>query len=118
MPADPNEQQHGQTLFSQRARYHSSENNFEFSWPAVPVHQFVKERDHALAAHTPTGLIPLDLGDELGFDYPATTPTLLTRYAKICADDALSVSFKAAGTVYYVIRGEGCSTQDLSLIHI
>ena len=35
MAADPNEQQHGQTLFSQRARYHSSENNFEFSWPTA-----------------------------------------------------------------------------------
>ena len=116
MAADSNQQQHSQTLFSQRARYHSSENNFEFSWPAVPAHQFIEERDRALAERTPTGLIPLDLGDVLGLDYLATTPTLLTRYAKICADEALSVSFKAAGTVYYVIRGEGCSTQDNDVI--
>lgn len=105
--ADP-----GETSYSQRARYHSSENNFDFSWPAVPAHQFIAERDHALAPDTPTELIPLDLGAELGLDYAATTPTLLARYAKIRAGETLTSCFNTSGTVYYVIRGQGRSMQD------
>ena len=38
----------GATTYSRRARYHSSDNNFDFSWPAVPPHQFVIARDRAL----------------------------------------------------------------------
>ena len=116
MSANSNNKFYTQTIYSDRARYHSRENNFEFSWPAVPPHQFVKERDRAFSPDTPTGLIPLDLRDVLGLDYPATTPILLTRYAKICTGEELSVSFKAAGTVYYVIQGQGCSEQDNDVI--
>ena len=116
MSEKPNNKLYAQTIYSDRARYHSRENNFEFSWPPVPPHQFVKERDCAFSLDTPTGLIPLDLGDVLGLDYPATTPTLLTRYAKIRTGEELSVSFKTAGTVYYVIQGQGCSKQDNDVI--
>ena len=100
------------TAYSRRARYHSSENNFEFSWPAVPVHQFVVERDRALDPAAPTGLIALDLGRELGVAYPATTPTLLMRYARIRPGEVLTSAFQASGTVYYVIRGHGESATD------
>ncbi|MEE3288235.1 MAG: hypothetical protein VX249_08530 [Pseudomonadota bacterium] len=103
---------HASTTYSRRARYHSSDNNFDFSWPAVPAHQFVIERDRALDPTMPTGLIALDLGRELGVDYPATTPTLLTRYAKIKSGETLSTRFQASGTVYYVIRGRGESATD------
>lgn len=55
-----------ESAYRQRACYHSSENNFEFfSWPPVPSHQFVEERHRAFDAHTPTGLIPLDLSQTL-----------------------------------------------------
>ena len=100
----------GATTYSRRARYHSSDNNFDFSWPAVPAHQFVTERARALDPVTPTGLIALDIGRDLGGDYPATTPTLLTRYAKIKSGETLSTRFQASGAVYYVMRGHGAST--------
>ena len=90
---------HASTTYSRRARYHSSDNNFDFSWSAVPAHQFVIERDRALDPTMPTGLVALDLGRELGVDYPATTPTLLTRYAKIKSGETLSTRFQASGTV-------------------
>ena len=30
-----------------RARYRSGENGFDFSWPEVPIRQFLLERDRA-----------------------------------------------------------------------
>ena len=96
-----------QTPYVRRARYLTNENGFAFSWPAVPAHQFLAERDRAFDAGTPTGLIPLDISTELCTGYPATTPTLLCRYVKIRAKEQLRAAFAASGEIYYVMSGNG-----------
>ena len=105
------------TLAAKRARYYSQENNFDFSWPGVPVHQFENERNLAMQPGRSTGLVPLDLQSVLGLSYPATTPTLLVRYVNIQGKDSLTTDFVASGTVCYVIRGEGVTTDDVETIH-
>ena len=98
-----------ETAQARRARYHTSENPFTFSWPAVPARQFLAERDLAFAPGTATGPIELDASDALGTRYPATTPTLLARYLRIRAGEQLRTTFASAGDVYYVMRGSGSS---------
>ena len=92
-----------------RARYHSADNNFTFAWPPVPARQFVAEREAAFDPATPTRLIALDCADALRTAYPATTPTLLLRYARLCAGDQIVTRFAAAGEIAYVIAGAGAS---------
>ncbi|MCP5149732.1 MAG: cupin domain-containing protein [Ectothiorhodospiraceae bacterium] len=93
-----------------RARYHSSDNNFAFRWPAVPARQFLAERDRAFAADAPTGAVVLDTSDALATDYPATTPTLLLRYLRVRAGESLRHTLTASGEIHHVIRGSGEST--------
>ena len=93
--------------YAANARYLSSLDGFNIKRPAVPAHVFRAERDRALAADTPTGLIPLDLGPLLGLDFPATAPMMLSRYARIRAADTLTTGFKASTELYYVIAGSG-----------
>jgi gentisate 1,2-dioxygenase len=95
------------TPYARRARYLINENGFAFSWPAVPVRQFLAERDRAFDAGSPTGLIALDISSDLSTKYPATTPTLLCRYVKIRAAEQLRTAFAASGEIYYVISGSG-----------
>jgi gentisate 1,2-dioxygenase len=95
------------TTPASRARYHSADNNFTFAWPPVPARQFLAEREAAFAADSPTGLIALDCADVLATPYPATTPTLLMRYARLQAGEALATRFAAAGEIAYVIEGAG-----------
>ncbi|MDP6708338.1 MAG: cupin domain-containing protein [Alphaproteobacteria bacterium] len=96
-------------IYSLRARYHSADNNFEFAWPPVPARQFLAERDAAFDPSAPTGLIALDAADALGTAYPATTPTLLLRYARLRAGEALSTRLRAGGEIAYVMAGQGQS---------
>jgi gentisate 1,2-dioxygenase len=96
-----------QTSFARRARYLTNENGFAFSWPAVPIRQFLAERDRAFDAGSATGLIELDISADLSTKYPATTPTLLCRYVKIRAAEQLRTAFAASGEIYYVMSGSG-----------
>ncbi|MEO8165614.1 MAG: hypothetical protein ABI619_09475, partial [Betaproteobacteria bacterium] len=98
-----------ETEYARRARYLINENGFAFSWPAVPVRQFLAERDQAFAADSPTGLVALDISTELCTAYPATTPTLLCRYVNIHGGDQLRTTFAASGEIYYVMVGSGQS---------
>src|SRR3954462_3748028 len=88
-----------------RARYLINENGFAFSWPAVPMRQFLAERDRAYATECPTGWIALDSSADLHTQYPATTPTLLCRYVKLRAAEQLRTAFAASGEIYYVMSG-------------
>lgn len=97
------------TAFARRARYHLAENGFAFTFPPVPIRQFVRERDVAFDAATPTGPIVLDASDALGTGYAATTPTLLCRYLKLRAGETLRTSFVASGEIFYVMSGDGTS---------
>ena len=96
-----------ETASTRRAVYEVPENIFETKRPPVPAHLFVDERDKAFSESTPSGLIDLDLGDHLGFDYPATTPFLLARYLRIRSGENVSTELIAGGEIHYVIRGSG-----------
>ncbi len=98
-----------ETRYARRARYLTNENGFAFSWPDVPIHQFLAERDHAFDAAAPTGLIALDISASLCTKYPATTPTLLCRYVNVRAAEQLHMAFAASGEIYYVMSGSGDS---------
>lgn len=92
------------------ARYFSDDNGFTFRWPAVPVRQFLAERDRAFDRGAPTGLIELDSSAALLTPYPATTPALLLRYARIRAGESLPMHLIASGEICYVIEGSGSSS--------
>jgi len=96
-----------QTPFTQRARYHIAENGFAFEFPAVPVRKFLRERDAAFDAQTPTSAIVLDTSDVLGTRYLATTPTILCRYLKLRAGESMRTAFVASGEIFYVMSGHG-----------
>lgn len=96
-----------ETPYTQRARYYSSADGFNIKRPRVPAQVFLAERDRALDEAAPTGLIPLDLSGTLEIDFPATTPLILARYARIRAGDELITRFTASGEIFYVIKGEG-----------
>jgi gentisate 1,2-dioxygenase len=96
-----------QTLYMRRAIYHCAENGFSFRWPAVPARQFLRERDLAFAAATPTGEIALDSSDAMQTGYPATTPTLLCRYLNLRAGELWRTRYQASGEIFYVIAGSG-----------
>ena len=95
------------TPYTRRAIYASPGNAFRDTQPPVPRHVFVAERDRAFDPATGTELIALDLSDRLDIPFPATTPFLLARYARIRAGASLSTQLKAGGEIYYAMRGAG-----------
>ena len=105
-----------ESKYAQRARYDIPANVFKTKRREVPAHVFVAERDLAFAEETATGWIDLSLSDQLGFDFPATTPFLLARYARIRNGEQLASEFKASGEIYYVIRGQGQTTNATDII--
>lgn len=96
--------------YAARAQYFTDENGFTFSWPEVPIHQFLAERDTAFDPGMPTSIVPLDLAAKLKTPCPATTPTLLCRYLKIRAGERLHTTFAASGEIFYVMHGNGRSS--------
>jgi gentisate 1,2-dioxygenase len=105
------------TAAARRARFHCPENGFSFAWSAVPAHQFLAERDRAMDAATPTSTIELDIAEALGTSYPATTPSILTRYIKIRGGEAIRSAWVASGEIYYVMKGAGESRNAGETIH-
>lgn len=96
--------------YAANARYLTSLDGFNIKRAAIPAHSFRAERDRALDPAAPTGLVPLDLSATLGLAYPATTPLILSRYARIRAGETLSTAFRSSAEVYHVIRGTGTTT--------
>ena len=92
---------------AQRALFWSAANNFQKGQPDVPCHVFVAERDRAIDEGTGTALIPLDLSDRLGLDYPATVPNLLARYVRVAGGDEIAFELASSGEAYYVMEGSG-----------
>ena len=95
------------SAYAQRALYWSAANNFQKGQPDVPCHVFIAERDRALDEGTGTALIPLDLSDRLGLDYPATVPNLLARYVRVDAGGEIAFEVASSGEAYYVMEGSG-----------
>tara|TARA_Y100001934_G_C12373907_1_gene788011 strand:- start:603 stop:1532 length:930 start_codon:yes stop_codon:yes gene_type:complete len=96
--------------WTERARYFNSGNAFALQLPPVPSVQFTAERDEVFAEDTPTSLIDMDLSDALDTPYPATTPLVLSRYARIRADESLRVRVQASAQFFCVLRGSGSTT--------
>ena len=95
--------------YTANARYLTSLDGFNIKHPAIPAHVFRAERDRVLAPGEPTGLVPLDLSTVLGLGYPATTPFILSRYARIRPGETLTTAFRASTELYHVIRGSGAT---------
>ena len=93
------------SVYTDRAIYFTADNAFKAKLPEVPKHIFLAERDRAFDPASGSGLIELDLGDVLECGYPATTPNMLARYARIEAGETLDFTVKACGEAYYVIEG-------------
>jgi len=93
-----------------RGRFFNTGNAFDVRLPAVPDHCFTAEPARALDPATPTSLIACDLSAALACSFPATTPLVLARYARIRAGEALATDFAASGVIGYVIRGGGTTS--------
>lgn len=91
------------------ARYLTSLDGFDIKRPGIPAHVFSAERERALEPGGLTGLIALDLSARLELEGPATTPMILSRYARIRAGDTLETAFRASTELHYVIAGTGCT---------
>ena len=97
-----------------RALYFNTGNAFNLQLPPVPDESFTAEPAKALHRDTPTSLIACDRSKGLGCDFPATTPLVLARYARIRAGETLETNFAASGVIAYVITGKGstlCGTE-------
>ncbi len=95
------------TAAQARGRFFNTGNAFNVQLPPVPDHLFVAEPNAAMDPAAPTGLIACDLSQQLGCAYPATTPLVLARYARIRAGETLTTEFAASGIICYVISGAG-----------
>lgn len=95
------------SVYARRAAYLTPENGFKTHLPDVPAHVFTAERDRAFDPATGTAFVPLDLSGALATAYPATTPNMLARYARVAAGESLSLSAQASGEAWYVLRGAG-----------
>ena len=93
-----------------RGRFFNTGNAFNVKLPVVPDHIFTAEPQRATDKATPTGLIPCDLSPELDCPFPATSPLVLARYARIRAGETLNTGFAASGVIAYVIEGAGTTT--------
>jgi gentisate 1,2-dioxygenase len=96
-----------QSKAESRALYFNTGNAFNLQLPRVPDESFIAEPARALHRDTPTGLIACDRSKELGCAFPATTPLVLARYARIRAHETLQTNFAASGVIAYVISGSG-----------
>ncbi len=99
------------SIHTDRAIYYAPDNAFKAKLPEVPKHVFLAERDRAFDPATGTALIDLDLSEVLETAYPATTPNMLARYARITAGDEIEFAPRAAGEAYYVIDGAATVTK-------
>jgi gentisate 1,2-dioxygenase len=100
-----------------RGRFFNTGNGFNVQLPPVPDRIFSREPAIALDPATPTGLIACDIAGELVSGFPATTPLVLARYARIRAGESLATDFVASGVIAYVIAGNGrtsCAGQDIA----
>jgi gentisate 1,2-dioxygenase len=100
-----------------RGRFFNTGNGFNVQLPPVPDQIFTREPVIALDPATPTGLIACDISAELESRFPATTPLVLARYARIRAGENLTTDFVASGIIAYVIAGSGrtsCAGQDIA----
>jgi len=90
-----------------RGRFFNTGNAFNVQLPVVPDRIFSEEAARALDPDAPTGVIACDISDDLACAFPATTPLVLARYARIRSGGHLDTDFAASGVIAYVIAGSG-----------
>jgi gentisate 1,2-dioxygenase len=72
--------------------------------PQLPIVRFGPE----LYLDKPTGVVPLDLSNELGIvDGEATSPALLANFLRIRAGEQIDTNPNATSQLYYVLYGRG-----------
>ena len=72
--------------------------------PQLPIVRFGPE----IYLDQPTGVVPLDLSNELGVnDGAATSPALLANFVSIRAGEQIDTSPNATSQLYYVLHGRG-----------
>jgi len=76
------------------------------SVPSVPVERFAA----SLHAGAGSRVVPLDLSDQLGTAYPATSPALLASFMVLDPGGTLTTLPDATSELYYCIDGSGSST--------
>ena len=74
----------------------------------VPVRQFPA----VLHRGGPTRMVVLDLSDELGVPYPATSPGLLAAFVVVHPGESIITTPDATSELYYVMHGSGQSRFD------
>ena len=77
----------------------------------VPIRRFSPE----IHRGGPTRLVPLDLSEDLGVGYPATSPGLLASFVVIRPGDQLATGADSTSELYYCIRGRGRSQIERSI---
>lgn len=90
-----------------RARFFNSGNAFNIKLPPVPPAGFPEVLAAARDPEAGTGLHACDQSAALGFPFPATTPLMLARYARICAGEALALEVAATGLIVHALHGRG-----------
>jgi gentisate 1,2-dioxygenase len=62
------------------------------------------------APSTPSGIVPLDLSQQLRLQPPATTPNLAAAFVHARTGDTVTTDSCATSSMYYAIRGSGSTT--------
>lgn len=93
----------------QAARFVERENYYLQAQPDFAAHAFIDEMRTAFDPQAPTGFTMLDYRAALDCEWPATTPVMLARYAKLRRGETLTSELAAGGETYYVIAGAGVS---------
>jgi gentisate 1,2-dioxygenase len=95
------------SIYAERARYVPVERGFNIKRSPLEPTAFVAEVTRAFAADTRTGFISLDQSQTLDTPYPATSPFMLARYARIRQGERLVCVLAASGEIWTVLRGNG-----------
>jgi gentisate 1,2-dioxygenase len=93
----------------QAARFVERENYYLQAQPDFAPHAFIDEMRTAFDPQASTGFTMLDYRSALDCEWPATTPVMLARYAKLRQGETLTSEFAAGGETCYVIAGAGAS---------
>jgi gentisate 1,2-dioxygenase len=99
--------EHPQSEAQARALFFNSGNAFNVKLSPVPPTVFDEPLDQALMPDADTSWYACDQSVLLGCDFPATTPLMLARYARIAPGAMLEADFVATGSICYVIEGSG-----------
>jgi len=93
--------------------------NWEYSSAASPDLAGVPIQPFPSSLHEAgeTRVIELDISNVLGTAYPASSPSLLANYVRICAGEHIQTHAQATSEVFFVMRGSGKTITHEGVIH-